>query len=310
MHDDLPKSGRCAIVGRPNVGKSTLLNTLLGQKLAISSSRPQTTRNCILGVHVTESPATQIAFIDTPGLHRPHNALGRAIQENAKTALQGADVIVMMVEVEASTRAEDFLRSGPDAEVLQQLQQVGTPLVLAMNKVDRLKEKALLFPFLEAAQALECFAALVPISARRGTNVQGLLVEIRKHLNEGLLYPPDMLTDRPERFFVAELVREAIIAQTQKEVPYSVAVVVDTFEDEGNLSRIQATIVVPKDSHKGILIGKGGARLKAIGTAARMEAEALLERKVYLKLWVKVMDDWTNQPARVRELVGTEEQDP
>ena len=306
MHDDLPKSGRCAIVGRPNVGKSTLLNTLLGQKLAIATSRPQTTRNCILGVFASDAPKTQIAFIDTPGMHRPHNALGRAIQENAKTALTNTDVIVMMTEVDGATRAEDFLQKGGDAEVLTNLKVSKKPLILALNKVDRLRDKAQLFPLLTAAQETGRFSALVPLSARRSQSVHGLLSEVRKHLQDGLQFPEDMLTDRPEKFFVSELIREAAIEQTQKEVPYSVAVSIEQFEEAEGIARIHATIVVPKDSHKGILIGKGGARLKAIGTAARVQAEALLERKVYLKLWVKVVDDWTNQPARVRDLMQDE----
>lgn len=303
MHDDLPRSGRCAIVGRPNVGKSTLLNTLLGQKLAIATSRPQTTRNCILGIYTSADPRTQIAFVDTPGMHRPHNALGRAIQENAKTALNGVDLVVMMTDVESSTRAEDFLRRGGDAEVLTNLSATERPIILVLNKVDRLRDKTQLFPLLTAAEGLKRFEAFVPMSARRGQNVPGLISELRKHLPEGLQYPEDMLTDRPEKFFVAELIREAAIEQTAKEVPYSVAVTIDQFEDDASLSRIHATIVVPKDSHKGILIGKGGARLKAIGIAARTQAEMMLERKVYLKLWVKVMDDWTNHPSQVRDLM-------
>lgn len=303
MHDDLPRSGRCAIIGRPNVGKSTLLNTILGQKLAITTSRPQTTRNCLVGVHSSDEPPTQIAFIDTPGLHRPHNALGRALQENAKTALQGCDVVVMLTELSGATRAEGFLTAGPDADVLGLLEPTHTPLILALNKVDRVKDKSALLPLLETAGALGCFSAIVPLSALRGQNIQGLLREIREHLPQGLCYPPEMLTDRPERFFVAELVREAVMEQTQQEVPYAIAVTVDQFDEEGALVKVHATIVVPKDSHKGIVIGKGGQRLKAIGTSARKQAEALLQRKLYLQLWVKVVEDWTNEPRQVRELV-------
>lgn len=306
MHDDLPRSGRCAIVGRPNVGKSTLLNTILGQKLAIATSRPQTTRNCIVGVYTMDTPPTQIAFVDTPGMHRPQNALGRTLQENAKAGLEGSDVAVMLTDVDSATRAEDFLSGAADREVLAALQNYKGPLILAINKVDRVKDKTLLFPILEAAQSRREFAAIVPLSARRGTNVQGLISEIQQRLPEGLQYPPDLLTDRPEKFFVAEFIREAVIEQTQKEVPYSVAVAIDSFDEEGNLARIQASIIVPKDSHKGIIIGKGGQRLKAIGTAARLQAETMLERKVFLQLWVKVVDDWTNQPGRVRDLVQGE----
>lgn len=293
-------------MGRPNVGKSTLLNAILGQKLAIATSRPQTTRHCMLGVHVVDEPKTQIAFVDTPGMHRPHNALGRAMQENAKSGLDGTHVVVLLTEVSGSTRAEDFLDNPEDREVLSVLKTYQGPVILGINKVDRIKQKEELFPILEAAEARNQFASLVPLAARRGKGLPGLFSEIRKHLPEGLSYPEDLLTDKPEKFFVAELVREAVMLQTQKEVPYSIAVTIDHFEDTDDMARVHASIVVPKDSHKGIIIGKGGQRLKEIGTAARIEAEEILGRKLFLKLWVKVVPDWTNQPGRVRDLVQEE----
>ena len=251
-------------------------------------------------------PPTQIAFVDTPGLHRPQNALGRTLQENAKAGLENSDVAVMLSDVDSATRAEDFLGRSADREVLSALQNYDGPVILAINKVDRVKDKNTLFPILQAAQTKREFAAIVPISARRKTNLEALLSEIRKHLPEGLQYPQELLTDRPEKFFVAEFIREAVMEQTQKEVPYSVAVAIDSFVEEGNLTRIAASIIVPKANHKGILIGKGGQRLKAIGTAARLQAEQMLQRKVFLELWVKVVEDWTNQPSRVRDLVQDE----
>jgi GTP-binding protein Era len=287
------------------VGKSTLLNALLGQKLAIATPKPQTTRNCILGVYVQKEPPLQIAFVDTPGLHEPRNALGRALVEEAKGGLADAEVIVLMTQVNASAAFEDVLGAREQA-LLDFTKDDARPLVLAINKVDRLKNKALLLPVLERCAKTERFAAVVPISARGGVGLPGLVREIGALLPPGLRYDESLLTDRPERFFAAELVREAVIKNTREEVPYTVAIVVDEFADEGKLCRISATIVVAKDSHKGIVIGKGGQRLKLIGTEARLELEKLLERKVFLKLWVKVLEGWTDSPLHVRELLATD----
>jgi len=305
MDENAPRSGRCAIVGRPNVGKSTLLNALLGQKLAIATSKPQTTRTTLLGIYSSDSPPTQIAFVDTPGLHRPENALGRAIVERAKGSLPDSDVVVMMVALDPRKRPEEVLM-GADAEVLEIVREANLPVVLALNKDDRVKDKSRLLPVLTRCMERYPFAAVVPISARRSTGLKGLVREIRELLPEGLRYEPDLLTDRPERFFVAELAREAVIRHTRQELPYTVAVMVDEFEEDGGLTRISLTMVVEKDSHKGILIGKGGERLKLIGSESRAEMETLLERKVFLKLWVKVVPDWTRDPNRVRELTGAE----
>lgn len=305
MPEAVPKSGQCAIIGRPNVGKSTLLNALLGQKLAIATHKPQTTRTNLLGVCVREEPPTQIAFVDTPGVHRPHNALGRAIVENAKASLPGTDVVLLLTEVGAKTRPEDLLL-GDDSEVMATARKCEQPVVLGINKIDRLHRRSELLPILAIAEQRGTFAGIVPLCAQRGTNVGQLIDELRKHLPEGLAYDPDQLTDKPERFFAAELIREATMVQTQKEVPYSVAVLIDRYEDEPALTRIAATIVVSREGHKGIVIGKGGQRLKSIGTDARTGIEALIERKVFLELWVKVMPDWTNDPRRVRELTGQE----
>jgi GTP-binding protein Era len=290
-------------VGRPNVGKSTLLNALLGQKLAIATPKPQTTRTCILGVFVQKEPPLQIAFVDTPGLHEPRNALGRALVEEAKGGLAEADVVMLVAHVGSSVALGDVI--GPhERDMLDALAKQGRPVLLAINKVDRLKNKALLLPLIDACTKAYPFAAVVPISARRGVGIDGLLGELALLLPAGLRYDEESLTDKPERFFAAELVREAAITNTREEVPYAVAVVIDEFADEGKLCRISATIVVGKEGHKGIVIGKGGLRLKQIGSEARAELEKLLERKVFLKLWVKVLEGWTENPAQVRELLA------
>jgi GTP-binding protein Era len=303
-----PRSGRCAIVGRPNVGKSTLLNALLGQKLAIVASKPQTTRTHILGVYLQEDPPTQIAFLDTPGLHRPKNALGRALVESAKGALEGAEAIVMLVEVPARRESGGSAApSAADLEVLATVKAAGRPTVLAINKVDRLADKGALFPLLEMWSKQHDFAALVPMSARGGDNLDALVKVLRGLLPEGRLYDDDdFVTDRPERFFVAELVREQVIQKTRQEVPHSVAVLVDAFTDEGRLVRIDATVLVEKDSQKKIVIGAGGAMLKAIGSSARAGIEKLLGKQVMLRLWVKVVPDWTDVEARVREVLRSD----
>jgi GTPase len=302
MPEETPRSGRVAIIGRPNVGKSTLLNSLLGQKLAIATPTPGTTRSSLLGVFVQDDPPTQIAFVDTPGMHRPRNALGRALVEDAKAGLNTADVIVMVCEIGKAMKPGSFL-TGPDAEVLAQVRDLGVPLVLAINKIDRLKAKSALLPLLERASKACEFAAIVPISATRNDNLDGLIRALREHLPEGLAYDADMLTDKPQRFFASELIREAVLAHTRDEVPHGVAVLIDRFEEEPNIYRVAATIVVSKDGHKGIVIGKAGERIKRIGTDARVAMEALFERKVFLEMWVKVVPGWMDDPAKVQTLI-------
>jgi GTP-binding protein Era len=299
------RAGRCAIVGRPNVGKSTLLNALLGQKLAIVASKPQTTRTHILGVYLGAEPPTQIAFLDTPGLHRPKNALGRALVESAKGALESAEVILMLVEAPSRPTAEPpAAPSADDGEVLAMVKASGRPAILCINKIDRLAKKDALFPLLEMWGKQHDFAALVPISAKESSNFEGLLAEVRKHLPEGRLYEDDdFVTDRPERFFVAELVREQVIKYTRQEVPHSVAVLVEGFSDEGRLVRIDATVIVEKPTQKKIVIGSQGAMIKAIGTDARGQIERMLGKQVMLRLWVKVVPDWTDNDARVRDVI-------
>ncbi|MET0385045.1 MAG: GTPase Era [Polyangiales bacterium] len=297
-----PRSGRAAIIGRPNVGKSTLLNSLLGQKLAITTPKPGTTRSVLLGVYVQDKPPTQIAFIDTPGMHRPSNALGRALVEDAKAGLSTADVIVFVTDLGKQPGHLSFPNPA-DAELLEQVKGTGVPIVLVLNKVDRLKDKALLLPWLERAGKSYDFAAIVPLSAQRKDNLDALVRSLREQLPEGLAYDPDVLTDKPQRFFASELLREAVLTHTRDEVPHGVAVLIDRFEESPELNRIAATIIVSKPGHKGIVIGRGGELIKQIGSDARVAMEALFERKVFLEMWVKVVPDWMNDPAKVQSLV-------
>ena len=299
-HADAARAGRCAIVGRPNVGKSTLLNALLGQKLVIATPRPGTTRSCVLGVYASSDPPTQVAFVDTPGLERPKGALGRVLIGSAKQGLVDCDTIVFVTEAPRPGAA--LAVHEKDRTALQALEATNVPVILAINKVDRLKVKERLFAFIEAYQKNRAFAAVVPISATRGTNLEALLDEIRTTLPEGLLYDADFLTDRPERFFVSELVREAAMLNTRQEIPYGIACDLESYREEGSLLRIEGTLIVEKASHKAIVIGSQGETIKKISTEARLQIEAFLERKVYLRLWVKVIPGWTRDPTKVRQL--------
>jgi GTP-binding protein Era len=298
------RAGRVAIVGRPNVGKSTLLNALVGQRLAITTPKPGTTRTVLLGVHDgtdDEGRRTQIAFLDTPGLESPRSVLGRVLVEEAQGALESVEAIVLMVDAADVARAGDLAPA--DQRVLALLDPFAKPVVLVLNKVDRVKDKAKLLPALEKLEKKKRFAALVPLSASRGSGLGGLVSELRTHLGTALLFDDDSVTDRPERFFVSELVREAILGATREEVPYGTAVLVDEWVEEGNLVRVGVTIVVEKDSHKGILIGARGTKLKEIGESARLAIEGFLERKVFLRTFVKVVPGWTKDAAKVRRLV-------
>ena len=295
-----PRAGRCAIVGRPNVGKSTLLNAILGQKLVIATPRPGTTRSCVLGVYAADDPATQIAFVDTPGLERPKGALGKVLIDSAKQGLVDCDSVVFVTE--APKPGAPLTVHEKDRTVLQAIEATKAPVILAINKVDRLKVKERLFGFIEAYQTHGPFEAVVPISATRGTNLDALLREIRATLPEGLLYDADFLTDRPERFFVSELVREAAMLNTRQEVPYGIACELESYRDEGKILRIEGTLIVEKASHKAIVIGNRGETIKKISTEAREQIEAFLERKVYIRLWVKVDPGWTRDPIKARQL--------
>lgn len=293
------RAGRCAIVGRPNVGKSTLLNGILGQKLVIVTPRPGTTRTSVLGVFASTEPPTQIAFVDTPGFSRPKTALGKLLAQEAESGFADADVLLFVTDADGRSAG---VRSD-DEPVLAKIRDTKRPTLLIVNKVDRIKDKTKLLPLLTAYNERFPFAATVPTSAARGTNLDRVIAEIRTHLPAGLLYDPDFLTDRPERFFAAELIREAVMNHTREEVPHGSAVMLDEYTDEGKLVRILATIVVEKPSHKKIVIGARGQLIKQIGTEARLEIERFLGRKVYLELWVKVVPEWTQHPEKARRLI-------
>src|SRR5579872_7482829 len=287
------RSGFVAIVGRPNAGKSTLLNRLVGQKVAIVTSKPQTTRNRIQGI-VTR-PEGQIVFIDTPGLHSADSALGRQMMHEVAAALEGIDVLLLMVD---ASRALPYA----DSLLLQKAKRFEGKTILALNKVDRIP-KAKLLPLIDALQKSFEFAAIVPISALKGTGVEELQREILNRLPESEPYfPEDQITDQPERFLAAEIIREKAIKIMYHEVPYALAVFIDKFEELPKLTRIEATLNVERNSQKKILIGEKGSVLKKVGTEARKELEELLGTKVYLQTFVKVAPNWRENPLRVREL--------
>ena len=289
-----------AIVGRPNVGKSTLLNALLGQKLAIATPRPGTTRTNLLGVYAQKDPPTQIAFVDTPGMGKAKTALHKMLADLARAGLADTDAVVLMTD----RAGRDGGVFEGDLAVLDAVRETGVPIVLVVNKADTFEPREKLLPLLAAWEKQHDFAAIIPGSATKGDYVKTLVEQLRPLLPEGLMYDDDVLTDRPERFFAAELVREAVMRHTRDEVPYGVAVLIDEWIEEERLTRISATIVVEKQSHKKIVIGARGSMLKTVGTEARLEIEQLLDRKVFLKLWVKVVPEWTTHPGRVRELTG------
>jgi GTP-binding protein Era len=287
------RSGFVAIIGRPNAGKSTLMNRLVGQKIAIVTSKPQTTRNRIQGI-VTK-PQGQIVFIDTPGLHEANSALGRQMMKEVAAALEGIDVLLLMADAsQMHPQADDLL--------LEKAKRFRGKTILALNKIDRLPKPKLL-PLIDAfAKAFE-FAAIVPISALKGDHCEELLDEILGRLPEGAPYfPEDQVTDQPERFLAAEIVREKAIQVMYHEVPYALAVIVEKFEETPKLLRIELTMHVERNSQKKILIGHKGERLKKIGTEARKELETILGTKIYLGLFVKVVPDWRESPQKVREL--------
>jgi GTP-binding protein Era len=287
------RAGFVAIVGRPNAGKSTLLNRVVGQKVAIVTAKPQTTRNRIQGI--VTSPKGQIVFIDTPGLHEADSALGRQMMHEVAAALEGIDVLLLMVD---ASRA----RPSVDSLLLEKAKRFRGKTILALNKVDRLPKQKLL-PLIDVFQKAFEFSAIVPISAMRGTGVEELQVAILRHLPESDPYfPEDQVTDQPERFLAAEIIREKAIQVMYHEVPYALAVFVDKFEEKLKLLRIEATLNVERSSQKKILIGHKGEMLKKIGTEARKELEELFGTKVYLQTFVKVVPDWRESPQKVREL--------
>jgi len=281
------KSGFASILGRPNAGKSTLLNAVLGQKLAIVTSKPQTTRTSIQGV-VTASDY-QIVFVDTPGIHRSNTLMNKRMMDTVR-ASASADVVLFLIDV-----LEPF--SDEDAEAIDLVKKLEAPAIAVLNKVDKLHDKPQLLALIERLGALHQFAEFIPISAMKGTGVDTLLKEIVKRLPEGeALYPEDHLTDQPSRFLAAEILREKILHHTQQEVPHATAVMIDSWVETPGILKIAATIYVEKQGQKAILIGVGGAGLKRIGTLARYEMEKTFERKIFLETFVKVKPNWRQDP--------------
>lgn len=287
-------SGFAAIVGRPNVGKSTLTNGLIGEKIAIMSDRPQTTRNKIMCILNTDN--AQIMFLDTPGIHKPHHKLGEYMVRTAESTLKEVDVILFVIDVSEK-------RGAGENYILELLQKVKTSVILVANKIDKLQDKSKLFNIINEYTALYNFAAVVPVSALEDKEFPGLVEEITKHLPEGPDYfPDDMITDQPERVIAAEMIREKVLLSTRDEVPHSIAVEVDEFKVRENEDvYIRATIFVERDSQKGIVIGAKGSLLKKIGQQARRDIEALLGCKVFLELWVKVKADWRNKDKALKQ---------
>jgi GTP-binding protein Era len=288
------KSGFVSIIGRPNVGKSTLLNQVVGQKVAIMSDKPQTTRNKIHGVYTTEN--SQIVFLDTPGIHKPQSKLGDYMMKVAESTFREVDAILFLVDVVEGI-------GGGDRYIIDQLHEVKTPVILVLNKIDQVHPETLL-PVIEKYSKLYNFAEIIPISARNGNNVTTLLEQTMKYLSEGpQYYPADQITDHPEQFVCAELIREKILHLTREEIPHSIAVAIEDMKVEPNgVVHISAIIFVERDSQKGIIIGKKGDLLKEIGKRARHDIESLLGSKTFLELWVKVQKDWRNHERVLREL--------
>ena len=289
------KSGFVSIVGRPNVGKSTFLNRVIGQKIAIMSDKPQTTRNKVQGVLTQEK--SQTIFIDTPGIHKPKHKLGEFMLKVSRNALKEVDIIMFMVN------AEQKIGKG-DEFIIEMLEGNQTPVFLVINKIDQVHPDELA-SIIDSYKDKFNFAEIIPISALQGNNVDALLSTIEKYLPEGpQYYPADQITDHPERFIISELIREKVLHTTREEIPHSIAVVIDKIkrdEENENMIRVQATIMVERDSQKGIVIGKKGALLKQVGTEARKDIEMLLGSKVFLELWVKVQKDWRNKQAHLRD---------
>ncbi|MFJ7826824.1 GTPase Era [Psychrobacillus sp. NPDC096623] len=290
------KSGFISIIGRPNVGKSTFLNRVIGQKIAIMSDKPQTTRNKVQGVLTLDN--SQMIFIDTPGIHTPKHKLGDFMLKVAKNTLREVDVIMFMVNaVEPRGKIDEY--------IMEMLENNETPVFLVINKIDQVHPEKLV-DIIESYTKKYDFAEILPISALQGNNVEKLLETIQSYLPQGpQYYPADQVTDHPERFIISELIREKVLHLTREEIPHSIAVVIDKIkkeeDTEKDMIRVSATIVVERDSQKGIVIGKKGALLKEVGTRARKDIEMLLGTNVYLELWVKVQKDWRNKSAHLKD---------
>lgn len=291
MNQENFKSGFVSIVGRPNVGKSTLLNNIIGEKITITSDKAQTTRNQIQGVYTTADE--QIVFIDTPGIHKPKHQLGQYMVQSALSSLNEVDIVLFMINV------ADKMGPG-DRFVMERLKTVESPVFLVLNQIDKVHPNELL-PIIEAYQQEMDFAEIIPVSALEGNNVDRLLAVISSYLEEGpQYYPTDQISDHPEYFIVQELIREKVLELTREEIPHSVAVQTESMEKiDDDLIEVRATIIVERGSQKGIIIGKQGSMLKEIGTRARKDIQKLLGSKIYLELWVQVKKDWRNKPRHL-----------
>ncbi len=277
------KTGFVGIIGRPNVGKSTLLNAILGEKIAITTDKPQTTRNSIRGIYTCED--SQIVFIDTPGIHKPKNKLGSYMDEMAVNTLREVDAVIFIVD----SSPKD---GSGDSYVLDKLKETQTPKILVINKIDKMPPEVFKETY-DYYEGLGLFSKVMGISALEGKNVDDLLEHAKSLLEEGPMYfPPDMVTDHPERFIVSEIIREKALLYLRDEVPHGIAVEIEAFREGKDLTSINACIYCEKKSHKGIILGSGGKKIKGIGRAARLEIEGLLGTKVYLELWVKVKENW------------------
>lgn len=293
MQEDAFKSGFISIIGRPNVGKSTFLNRVIGEKIAIMSDKAQTTRNTIQGVLTNED--AQIVFIDTPGIHKPKHKLGDFMVKIATNTLNEVDAILFMIDaVEGYGRGDQY--------IIDRLQEINKPVYLIINKIDQVHPDELLEIIVQYKDKYD-FTEIVPISALEGNNVDRLISVLKEQLSEGpKYYPDDQITDHPERFIISELIREKALQLTKEEVPHSIAVVVDKIEQEPNEKvQVHASIIIERNSQKGIIIGKQGSMLKRIGSMARRDIEKLLGTKIYLDLWVKVQKDWRNRDRYLHE---------
>ncbi len=295
------KSGFIAIIGRPNVGKSTFMNHVIGQKIAIMSDKAQTTRHKIQGVYTDQDK--QIVFIDTPGIHKPKHKLGNFMVKMSENALSEVDAIMFMINAE-----EGYGRG--DQFIIDRLQSVNKPVFLVINKIDLVHPDELL-PIIQQYKDKYPFEEIIPVSALEGNNVNHLMDVLTTHLPEGpKYYPDDHITDHPERFIISELIREKVLQLTREEIPHSIAVVIDQIESRGDHQKVlvQATIIVERKSQKGIIIGKQGQMLKEIGKRARQDVEKLLGSKVFLELWVKVQNNWRNKDHQLQEFGYNQEE--
>lgn len=285
------KSGFVSIIGKPNVGKSTLLNHLVGQKIAIISNKPQTTRNNVLAIYNDEN--TQIVFTDTPGIHNPRNKLGEYMVKAARDSMNEMDAVLIVLDVTTKiTKTE--------TDIIENLSSLGCPVILVLNKVDLVNKEDIL-PIISECSSLYDFEAIIPVSALRENGTSLIIDELRRLMPEGFpFYPEEMITDQPEKQIAAEIIREKLLRLLDKEVPHGIAIEILQMKEKENVTSINATIYCEKASHKGIIIGKNGAVLKKVGESARRDIEKMLEKKVYIELWVKVKNDWRNNNHMIK----------